>query len=37
VDDNKLVNFRDDIYKRDQKALLKNDNQSVIAALLESK
>ena len=37
VDENKLVNFRDDIYKRDQKALLKNDNQSVIAALLESK
>ena len=37
VDENKLVNFRDDIYQRDKKALLKNDEQSVIAALLKNK
>ncbi|MBH0089076.1 L,D-transpeptidase family protein [Pseudoalteromonas sp. NSLLW218] len=37
VDENKLVNFRDDIYQRDNKALLKNDEQSVIAALLKNK
>lgn len=37
VDENKLVNFRDDIYKRDKKALLKTDEQSVIAALSKNK
>ncbi|MBB1326182.1 MULTISPECIES: murein L,D-transpeptidase [unclassified Pseudoalteromonas] len=37
VDENKLVNFRDDIYQRDKKALFKNDEQSVIAALLKNK
>ncbi|KAA1151156.1 murein L,D-transpeptidase [Pseudoalteromonas sp. FUC4] len=37
VDENKLVNFRDDIYKRDKKALLNNSKQSVIAALLKNK
>ncbi|ALQ07429.1 hypothetical protein D172_004700 [Pseudoalteromonas sp. Bsw20308] len=37
VDENKLVNFRDDIYQRDKKALLNNSKQSVIAALLKNK
>ncbi|TMP11085.1 murein L,D-transpeptidase [Pseudoalteromonas sp. S3178] len=37
VDENKLVNFRDDIYQRDKKALLNNNKQSVIAALLKNK
>ncbi|KAA1151453.1 L,D-transpeptidase family protein [Pseudoalteromonas fuliginea] len=37
VDENKLVNFRDDIYQRDKKALLNNSKKSVIAALLKNK
>ncbi|XQF92325.1 hypothetical protein ACOBV9_13590 [Pseudoalteromonas espejiana] len=37
VDESMLVNFRDDIYQHDQKALLNNNEQSVIAALLKNK
>ena len=35
VDEDMLVNFRDDIYQHDAKALLKNEDQSVIAALIK--
>ena len=35
VDEDMLVNFRDDIYQHDTKALLNDEEQSVIAALIK--